>query len=454
MPARGELELGIVAADLQLDSVVVESVSDPGGLATRSCHVVGAVDALRDAAWLWGRAVVVTLVDGRRVAGEVVEVGEATAVIVDAGGTRTAVSVTTVRADVESPTRSGPPVVGDPVDAVDDDGREVAGHLVAFHPRRLVLRVAGGAVRIIAPDTVAHLAVAGVPAEPTLRCEVESARPGRHLVRITYATPGIAWRATHKIAALAAGDGFAVDHVTLVTSYVITADGLRAPRRASVRLVLGLPDEPGPPITIWDGTASIGGGAVQITGAARRRVARLERVYRGAGIEGGENPRHPDWREASTRAVWRELSFERLAGDAHGPLQVAVAAADPGGGVRWVDGEIEPARVDHPSTVVRVALAPEPELVGFRRKRGRDLVGELLIDDLEFSVANRGGAPVRVVIEEPLRGVVRPTVVFERVGDRDGGGEVLDDRWRATVEVAAGAIVQGQVVLQYRFKRY
>ncbi|MBZ0233367.1 MAG: hypothetical protein K8M05_13645, partial [Deltaproteobacteria bacterium] len=97
---------------------------------------------------------------------------------------------------------------------------------------------------------------------------------------------------------------------------------------------------------------------------------------------------------------------------------------------------------------VRVPLALEPDLVGYRRKLGRDLGGRLLVDELAYSVANRGARDVVVLVEEPLRGVVRPTVLHET-----RAGELLRDRWRATLEVPAGGIVQGRVVLQYRLTR-
>ncbi len=460
VPAHGELELGEVALGLELDSVVVESDSDPGGVATRSCHVAGAAEGLRDPSWLWGRQVTVTLARGVAIEGEVIDVGDPVAII-EYGDTRAAVALGAVRVDGDSqPAHRGAPQFGDDVFAIDGDGREIFGRYTAVVPERLVVRTASGETRNLAPDAVERLAVAGIPATPTLRCDVESRRPGRHLVRVTYATGGLSWSAAHRIASMpGGGEPGAVDEVGVVTAYTVAAAALAAPRPARLRLVLGLPGEAASPVTVWEGEATIGGGAVQVTGAPVTRRARVDRVYRGGHDQGGDNPRRPEWHESSSSEVWRELVFERLVGDAPGPLRVAVRgeggpAAD---GVRWVDGELAPVSgAEDGAGVVRVVLAPEPALVGFRRKLGRDLVGEVLLDEVAWSVANQGDVEVAVVVEEQLRDVVRPTVVFERIGAGDGGegGELLRDRWRAEVRVPPGGIVQGQVVLRYRFKRY
>lgn len=449
VPARGELELGIVAVGLELDSVVVESDSDPGGLATRSCDVVAAAGGLRETAWLWGRTISVTLDDGAIITGVVVDVGDPMAVIEDEDAhTRTAVARDAVRPDAdERPAHGGLPEVGDAVSAVDPDGRELFGRFVAVVPERLVVRAPDGKVTRVPPDRVLRLAVEGVPAQPTLRCEVESRRPGRQLVRVTYATTGVTWSASHIVAALPGGGvPGAVESLELVTAYTITADALPTPRRAHVQLVLGLPGEREAPQLVWRGDATVGGGAVRVESAPAPRRARLDRVYRGAADDPTTNPRRPEWRDVSGTAIWRELAFERTSSDAPGPVRVAVR--DDGDAVRWVDGEVPGGSLEI-SGAVRVPLLLEPDLVGFRRKLGRDLAGQVLVDEVSYSVANRGDAPVEVVVEEPLRGVVRPTVVHA-----SKSGELLRDRWRARITVPAAGIVQGQVVLRYRFKRY
>jgi len=123
--------------------------------------------------------------------------------------------------------------------------------------------------------------------------------------------------------------------------------------------------------------------------------------------------------------------------------------------VRWVDGEVAPTGAAAPARVVRVALEVDPDLVGFRRKRGRDPDGSMIIDDVAFSVANRGDTARSVVVEEELRDVARPTVIFERLADGHGGtGQLLRDRWRTTLTLAPGELIQGQFVLKYRFKGY
>ncbi|HUQ06731.1 MAG TPA: hypothetical protein VM261_29715 [Kofleriaceae bacterium] len=457
VPARGELELGVVASGLELDSVVVESESDPGALTTRSCDVVAAGGGLGETAWLWGRTVAVVTDAGARIEGVVVDVGDPMALIADdETETRGLVPRESVRADAEElPAHAGPPRVGDAVSAIDRDGRELYGTFVAVVPERLVVRAAGGKVTSVAPERVLRISVEGVPAQPTLRCEVESRRPGRHLVRVTYATTGVTWSAGHTIASLPAGDApGAVTTVELQTAYTVTAEALPAPRAAHVQLVLGLPGESEPPVTVWRGDATIGGrDGVRVQGAPGPRRARVDRVYRGAEEDPAANPRRPEWRDASTSSVWRELAFERTAADAPGPVRVAVRDGGVADAVLWVDGEIPAgvatAGVATATGAIRVPLRLEPDLVGFRRKLGRDLAGQVLVDEVSYSVANRGDAAVEVLVEEPLRGTVRPSVVYEKEA-----GELLRDRWRAHVTVPAGGIVQGRVVLQYRFKRY
>jgi hypothetical protein len=102
---------------------------------------------------------------------------------------------------------------------------------------------------------------------------------------------------------------------------------------------------------------------------------------------------------------------------------------------------------------VRVPLAVASDLVGFRRKLGRVPDVTRIVDDVTFSVANRSERDEVVVIEEPVRNVARPTIVFARLGEATTPGELLRDRWRASVTVPAGALIQGQVVLLYRIKR-
>lgn len=452
VPASGELVLGPVAPQLALDSVVVELLDDPRPVQARGCHVDGAAGALRDAAWLWGRPATIALAGGDVVEGEIVEVGEPVAII-DDGDVRTAVPPATVHHDVErdddvAPAR--PPAPGDAVFATLDDGDEVFGTFAALQPSRLVVRTRDGARRALDVDAITRLAAGGLPAQPMLRCALDGVRPGRHLVRFAYAAPDLTWRARYRVtlddplagSAPGVGPDAALDHVALERAFELSAPGMPAGTTARVRLVLGVPAEPEPPVTVWEGDATLGGAAVEVRAEPVRRRARVERVYRGAVVRAGENPRFPEWREESTPAVWRELSFERVAADAPGRLRVGLRSA---GATRWLDGELAPSAAD----VVRVPLAPDPELVGFRRKRGRDPDGTLVLDELTFSVANRGAAPATVAIEEELRPLGRPDILFSRLADRDHRGELRADRWRTTVTVPPGELVQGQLVLRY-----
>ncbi len=443
VPARGELLLGPVSPRLELDSVVIEAVDDPRVLSAQGCHVIGAAAGLRDAAWLWNRTAIVTLGGGDTVEGEIVEVGEPVAII-DDGDVRTAVAPDTVHHDDEvTPPLTGAPVPGQPVYAVDDEGNEVFGTLAAIQPSHLVLRTPAGARRSVDVDAIVRLALDGLPGQPMLRCTVASSRPGRHLVRLAYASPDLSWRASYRVTLDTAGAP--LDRVTLQRSFELRADGLQPGTAARVRLVLGMPAEAEPPITVWEGEATLGGGAVEVRAETVERRARIDRVYRGALARPGENPRFPEWRDDSSPTVWRELAFERLPTDA--PGRVHVALRDPSGAVRWVDGELAS------SAVVRVPLLPDPDLVGFRRKLSSDPDGSFVLDDITVSVANRGTTPAVVAVEEELRSIARPDLLFARVADRDVRDALLADRWRTLVTVAPGEIVQGQLVLRYVHRR-
>lgn len=465
VPARGELLLGPVSPRLELDSVVIEALDDPRALSAQGCHVLGAAAGLRDAAWLWNRPATVTLAGGDTVEGEIVEVGEPVAII-DDGDVRTAVAPATVHHDDEvTPPPTGDPTPGQPVYAVDDEGNEVFGTLAAIQPSRLVLRTTAGARRTVDVDAIVRLALDGLPSHPMLRCTVASARPGRHLVRLAYAAPDLSWRASYRLLLDAAATGAATDtatgrvtataaadRVSLQRSFELRADGLPPGTTARVRLVLGLPAEAEPPITVWEGEATLGGGAVEVRADPVERRARIDRVYRGALARPGENPRDPEWRDDASATVWRELAFERLPGDAPGRLRVGLL--DPTGAVRWLDGELTAMDTDGARTAaVRVPLLPDPDLVGFRRKLSSDPDGSFVLDDISLSVANRGTAPALVAIEEELRPIARPQVLFARVADRDVRDALLADRWRTLVTVPPGEIVQGQVVLRYVYRR-
>ncbi len=474
VPAAGEVALGPVAAGVVLDSVVVEAASGPGELVARACRVEGAAAGLHDPAWLWGREVEVGRAGGEPLTGVVVEVGELVA-LVDDGEARAAVPVAGLRLDPEAAAaaaaddddggaaalravaghdpvagpapRPGPtPRLGDAVIGSDRDGRESHGRLVAIGPSHLVLRAAGGGLERVDLDRALGLRVVGAPAAPTLVCRVTARRPGRQLVRVAYVATGLTWQATHVIAALpSGGEPGAVDHVTVQPWFTVASEGLPGSGPAQLRLVLGLPDEPAPPVTVWEGTATVGGPARAVPGAASRRRARVVRVYRGARAEDTPGPRHPAWRAASTTEVWRELAFERLDADPPGAVRVAVDGAS---GRSWVDGALAATAA---ARAVRVTLGPEPDLVGFRHKLGHARRADL-VDELRFSVANRGERALEVVIEEELRDLGRPALVVERLDGRDGGGALMSDRWQARVVVPAAGQVQGHLVLRYRLR--
>ncbi|HVK72619.1 MAG TPA: hypothetical protein VM734_04840 [Kofleriaceae bacterium] len=447
VPADGELELTGVSSSLALDSVVLESLGEPGALTTSRCQVVASADGLRDGAWLVGHEVAVATAGGGEVTGTVVEVGDPVALVDPGDGAAVRVVPGSLRLDLPGEARS--PVPGDPVRATRVDGDEVAGRLISVEPEQVVVRGADGRPHEIRGSAIVRLGVRGAPAETALRCAVRAARPGRHLIRLSYATADVGWRAGYRVVVSAAAADGGLDAIELVPQLQLHAPGFSVRRPAHVRLIAGLPDDGEPPIEAWRGEVTLGGGDVSVRGAPSRRRARLERVYRGAIAGDGENDRYPDWRSESDSAVWRELVYERAATDVAGPVRVGIA--EPGGTTAWIDGAVPAVAAGAEPGAVRVPLWIEPDLIGFRRKSARDLDGTVLIDEVLFSVANRGDAEVTVTVEEELRAVARPQVVFARP---DGQGELRRDRYRTTFTIAPGGVGKGVVALEYRFPRY
>lgn len=467
VPRDGWLDIPDVDGGLTLDSVVVDSVTDPGGVTAGQCHRVRADRGVAGGAWLVGHDVTFTTAAGATVRGRVTDIAGLIGVIRDDELGEVEVTALSVdRADEEDrgdgTLRSldevmpgGGPVTDEPDQPWTDallgrlaagrtrDGDAVYGPLVALRAASAHVRTPDGRHATIVLGTVARLEVAGVSGAPTLRCRVRARRPGRQLVRAAYASDGFGWSASYR-AVLPPGDDASLTSIDVAARYTIEAPALATARLATVELVAGLPDGDEPPAPVWRGEVRIGGGPVVVHGAPEPREARLGWVYRGAIQDDVDEPSSEVWRGGSHSLVWRELALAPAPGDLPGPIELVIDAA----AARAVRGHVPAADPARPRAI-RLPIATSATLFGFRRKRMLVNEAGVLADEILYSVSNRGDAPVRVTIEEELRDLHEPRIRHEKP---DGAVELRRDRWRRVVEIAPGGIAQGAVVVQYRLE--
>jgi hypothetical protein len=229
-----------------------------------------------------------------------------------------------------------------------------------------------------------------------VRCAVRGA-PGRHLVRVAYATGGVAWKAVHRVEAVIGADG-ETGTAIVRTGFEIDAPGWTGD--ADIALWRGLPGAGDPPERVWSGRAGLG-EAVTVWSAPKKVGARLIAIYRGAVVSPGESPTDPYWRQSSIGdvATWLMLDAPLPAGAALVPVSIA------GGGPRVARGNFA-----REGAGARVALWNDPELHGLRVKT---LSGDQqeMREHLAFSVVNHADHPREVWIEEELRPARRRRVV-------------------------------------------
>lgn len=439
VPADGWLDLDDVAGDLELDSVVVTSATDPGGFAVSGCRRLGVDRGVGTGAWLVGHTVTMTTAAGAEVRGVVRDVGGLLGVIRD--DERGEVEVDEI---TELPGGEGqvgapsPSMLGQLAYGRTRGGDHVYGVIVALRAATATVET-GATVTRVELGALAQLEVEGVRGAPTLRCHVRARRPGRHLVRTAYASGSFRWSASYR-AILPSGGG-EVASVPVSTRFRIDASGFATARPATVALHAGMPDGDDPPAAVWRGTASIGGGPVVVVGEPVEREARFGWVYRGALTLPDEEATNDYWHAASHGLVWQELALAPRPTDVPGPIEVVIDAA----AARVVTDQLPPADLDRP-TAIRIPITASSTLIGFRRKRLLVHDNRALADEILYSVVNRGDRPERVTIEEELRGLRGAVLRHQRP---EGAGELRPDRYRRVVELAPGETALGAIVVQY-----
>jgi hypothetical protein len=221
---------------------------------------------------------------------------------------------------------------------------------------------------------------------PELRCAVHAA-PGRYLVRVLYASPGLGYRAQHDLAMTAP------DRATVVSRFAIATPGWHA--RAEVTLFDGLPGGELPAREVARETIALDGGTAVISAPPRDVAARLRWVYRG--VAHGSDADDGDAPHAAQSAVWVWLELDDAA-LAPGPVRAHVEVA----GEPPRDLDVPEADRRQAATALRLPLWSDEQLRGKRDHRLGLPAGASLIDHVAVSIANTGAATRDVWIEELL----------------------------------------------------
>jgi len=334
-------------------------------------------------------------------------------------------------------------LVGRTVDARLADGGVARGTVRAVDGDGLWLDRDGRAVRVQA-RRVTSLRIAGARAGTPIRCRVRGA-PGRHLIRVAYATSSLGWRAVHRVEVKLTGasDGSA----TVRTGFQIVAPGWTGD--AELALWRGLPGAGEPPEPVWSGAASLGGD-VTVWGEPHAIAAHLVTIYRGAVVTESDSPRDPYWRQQSTNEVrtWLVLDARLPAGAAVVALaDGAAGAAAPSDSVTrggTAAPRIANATAEVAGDTTRVPLWLDPGLRGLRVKAYQSGDEHSVHEHLGVSVSNLGDRPRAVWIEEQLRPSRHHAIVGARPPPEVVAGWL---RWKLTVP--AGGVAKVACDLSY-----
>ncbi len=417
IPAAGTVDVAGVAPGLELASLLFESTSAPGAVRAVACAVIDPADPLF-APWIVGHRVEVTTIAGAAVTGTVAEVGteleESAGEVVTSEALEQKVARTLPNLSIAA----GPPPPDDP----DADGVELVGSLEGtVEVVSLIVVDDDGLRHAIRGDAIATLRIADLPSTPTLRCRVTSSAPGRHAVRIAYQVAGAGWTVRYRVTAV----DEAAPEVTVVPHFAVAPIGLSTEQPITVVLQASAGGADAAPVEVWRGALPSAMRVSELVGASSSRPARVRYRYRGADGDA---------------AVWRELVFERRPTDVPGELAVRLGAAS--ADVPWHRRPLEPAAPG--ARLIRVPLAVEPTLVGFRQLIEREDDDGRALYEVRLSVANRGANPVRVLVEEPLTDD-EPVIRFAAPAK----GVLAADRWQLELDVAGGALARAAVAIQY-----
>jgi len=264
-----------------------------------------------------------------------------------------------------------------------------------------------------------------VEISPIVRCHVRGGH-GRHLVRVVYIAPGFDATIEHAVAVTEA------DRASVGSRFVIATPAWR--ERGEVVVYEGEGDEPR---ELARADVALDGARAIISAPVREVAAHVRRIYTGAMPSPDLDPSVDSWHAESTRDVWVWLELE-LGELSPGKLFVHVEL--PGQAPRDVD-------VDHAIAVgdrLRVPLWTDPELSGVRQ-RISSTTGDDRVEQLSLAVANLGGSPREVWIEEQAR----PGKHRRITGAVPAAPTIDGDVLRSIVTVAPRAIEHVRYVVLY-----
>jgi hypothetical protein len=424
MPAQAP-DPQVVAAEETIRERVIEDGGDPGPAPTRADAALGYVDDRRWIELAPGADLVLSdLPPAADLDSLIVEpLGEAGPGALSIAQCTRAPTLVGALADLSH--ASG--LVGRAVDVRTSDGAVQRGTVKAVDQGGLWLDADHRSVRVDAAR-IASLRVAG--GDDPVRCAAHGA-PGRHLVRIAYASAGVAWKAVHRVEVAIGTDG-ASGTATVRTGFEIDAPGWTGD--AEIALWRGLPGEGDPPERVWNGSAGLG-DAVTVWSAPKTVPAHLVSIFRGAMVSPSDSPTDPYWRQQSVGDV-----FTWLALDAPLPAGDALVSVTVGGGpVRIAKGALAPV-----ATAARMALWADPDLRGLRQKTYQSGDEHGMREHLAFSVTNLSDHPRAVWIEEELRPAKRRKVLHAKPA-----AAVDDGVLRVQVTIPAGGLERAAADVVY-----
>ena len=345
--------------------------------------------------------------------------------------------------------------IGKEVEVVREAGA-VRGRLVGAQGSVLLVDSGGGRIAVPLGEVISvGVAGAAPAARPVVHARVRADGAGRQLFELVYSAGALGFGVSYELEVV---DGAARGpRVRLRARARIDNRGGLELAGARVRLVTGALDDPGhAPVAFWSGRLQLPGTTardVDAVATAAPVAARYEAVYRGAvadTVNAGIEPHHG---VASQPVVARHLLVALPRGGPLGavlPAGPAVVTTAPAGDdipVRVVTALAERVVAGEEA---RFPLGVEPALVGTRRQVRVDRAADLsrVTESYEIAVSNRGPAPARVRVVEPLSRSVRVTVdASEPHASHDA--EARELAW--IVDVPPGAERKVTYTATYRF---
>jgi hypothetical protein len=251
---------------------------------------------------------------------------------------------------------------------------------------------------------------------PVLTCAARGA-PGRHLVRISYVSTALGYRAGHEIVMTEPA------RATLVSRFAVATP--RWGVRGELALYDGAPGLEDPPRELARREVTLDGSTAVIALSAREIAAALRWIYAGApdpdrALEDDAVDLDLGLAQRGSHDVWVSLELPGMH-LAPGPVHVRVELPDEG-----LHEVTVPAAAR--GAPVRLPLWIDDTLRGLRQARIVLDDGDVLVERLRHGVANRGTQTREVLVEERLRAARRRRIEHAWPARPKVHGEVAQTR--------------------------